>query len=199
VQFNDVPQGSTFYDYVRCLACRGIVAGYSDNTFRPSANVTRGQMAKFVSNAAGYTDAIPANRQTFTDVPPADPFWLFIERAALHGVISGYSDGSFHPTASVTRGQAAKFIANSADYNETIPATQQSFTDVLPVDTFWLFIERVKLHDVISGYTCGAPPAGPCDPQNRPYFLAGNPVTRGQTAKFIANSFFPNCVTPDRR
>jgi hypothetical protein len=199
ITFTDVPPSQPFYAYIRCLACRGIVAGYSDNTFRPSANVTRGQMAKFVSNAAGYTDAIPANRQTFTDVPPADPFWLFIERAALHGVISGYSDGSFHPTASVTRGQAAKFIANSAGYNETIPATQQSFTDVLPVDTFWLFIERVKLHDVISGYTCGAPPAGPCDPQNRPYFLAGNPVTRGQTAKFIANSFFPNCVTPDRR
>ena len=199
IQFTDVPPSQPFYAYIRCLACRGIVAGYSDNTFRPSANVTRGQMAKFVSNAAGYAEAIPATRQTFSDVPPADPFWLFIERAALHGVISGYSDGSFHPTANVTRGQAAKFIANSAGYIEAIPATQQSFTDVLPVDTFWLFIERVKLHDVISGYTCGAPPAGPCDPQNRPYFLAGNPVTRGQTAKFIANSFFPNCVTPDRR
>jgi hypothetical protein len=199
IQFSDVPPSQPFYAYIRCLTCRGIVSGYSDNTFRPGNNVTRGQMAKFVSNAAGYNDAIPATQQTFHDVPPADPFWLFIERAALHGVISGYSDGTFHPTANVTRGQAAKFIANSAGYQDAIPATQQSFTDVLPVDTFWLFIERVKLHDVISGYTCGAPPAGPCDPQNRPYFLAGNPVTRGQTAKFIANSFFPNCVTPDRR
>ncbi|HEX6606049.1 MAG TPA: S-layer homology domain-containing protein, partial [Chloroflexia bacterium] len=156
IAFTDVPPSQPFYAYIRCLACRGIVSGYSDNTFRPGNDVTRGQLAKFVSNAAGYADAIPATQQTFSDVPPADPFWLFIERAALHGVISGYSDGTFHPTANVTRGQAAKFIANSAGYTDAIPATQQSFTDVLPVDTFWLFIERVKLHDVISGYTCGA-------------------------------------------
>ena len=28
ITFNDVPVGSTFYDYIRCLACRGIVGGY---------------------------------------------------------------------------------------------------------------------------------------------------------------------------
>jgi hypothetical protein len=35
IQFSDVPEGSTFYAYIRCLACRGVVSGYADGTFRP--------------------------------------------------------------------------------------------------------------------------------------------------------------------
>jgi hypothetical protein len=113
IQFTDVPAADPFYTFIRCLACQGVVGGYSDGTFRPGNNVTRGQVSKFVSNAAGYQDAIPATQQTFTDVPPTDPFWLFIERVYAHGVISGYSDNTFHPVANVTRGQTSKFISNA--------------------------------------------------------------------------------------
>ena len=35
IQFTDVPNGSTFYVWIRCLACRNIVIGYADDTFRP--------------------------------------------------------------------------------------------------------------------------------------------------------------------
>src|SRR5690349_3380532 len=45
IQFTDVPSSNPFYPYVRCLACRGIVSGYADGTFRPGAAVTRGQLA----------------------------------------------------------------------------------------------------------------------------------------------------------
>jgi hypothetical protein len=113
ITFTDVPPDSTFYAFIRCLSCQGIVGGYSDNTFRPGANVTRGQVAKFVSNAAGYTDDIPAARQTFTDVAPGSTFWLFIERAVAHGVISGYSNFTFRPFNNVTRAQIAKIIYNA--------------------------------------------------------------------------------------
>ncbi|HET7079622.1 MAG TPA: S-layer homology domain-containing protein [Chloroflexia bacterium] len=94
ITFTDVPAASPFSDFIRCLTCRGIVGGYSDGTFRPGAAVTRGQHAKFVANAAGYTDAVPSTRQTFVDVPPSQPFRLYIERVAVHGVLSGYSDGT---------------------------------------------------------------------------------------------------------
>jgi hypothetical protein len=70
-------------------------------------------MAKFVAQAVPYSDSIPPTQQSFADVPPADPFWLFIERVALHGVVGGYSDSTFHPTAKVTRGQTSKFISNA--------------------------------------------------------------------------------------
>src|SRR5207248_89862 len=129
IEFTDVLPGSPFYVYIRCLACRQIVAGYTTAPpcvtgtpcFLPGNNVTRGQMAKFVANAANYQDPIPTNQQTFTDVAPGTSFWLYIERAYLHGVISGYNTSPpcttgvpcFLPGNAVTRGQTSKFIANA--------------------------------------------------------------------------------------
>jgi hypothetical protein len=49
----------------------------------------------------------------------------------------------------------------------------------------------------MSGYPCGGP-GEPCDGENRNYFRPNNPLTRGQTAKIVANTFFPNCQTPGR-
>ncbi|HEX6607729.1 MAG TPA: S-layer homology domain-containing protein, partial [Chloroflexia bacterium] len=178
LSFTDLPSSSPFYSFVQTLVCRSIVGGYSDNTFRPGANVTRGQLAKFVSNAAGYQDAIPATQQTFRDVPPDNPFWMFIERVHAHNVVGGYADGSFQPGNNVTRGQIAKFVSNAAVLTDSIPATQQTFADVPAANPFWLYIERAAQAGVVGGYSDGT-------------FRPTNNVTRGQTAKFIANGFFP--------
>ncbi len=67
---------------------------------------------KFVSNAPNYNDVIPLTQQTFTDMPPSYPFWLFAERDVLHGVISGYADQLFYPVANVIRRHTDKFISN---------------------------------------------------------------------------------------
>ncbi len=102
IQFNDVPQSSAFYTYVRCLACRNILSGYAcggagepcpGSYFRPGNNVTRGQAAKIISNAAAYADNIPPSQQSFVDVPTSSAFWVYIERVHLHGAISGYQCG----------------------------------------------------------------------------------------------------------
>jgi hypothetical protein len=47
----------------------------------------------------------------------------------------------------------------------------------------------------MGGYPCGSP-GETCDEQNRPYFRWNAQVTRGQTSKIVANTFFPNCQTP---
>ncbi len=217
VQFVDAPAGSTFYSFIRCLACRGIVGGYPcggpgepcpGQYYRPNNNVTRGQVSKIVSNAAGYTDT--PTGQTFEDVPPSSTFWLWIERIAGRGIISGYLCGGagepcvapanrsyFRPNNNVTRGQLAKIDANAAGYTAT--PTGQTFEDVAPGSTFYLPIERIAGQGIINGYPCGSP-GEPCvAPTNRPYFRPNNSVTRGQTAKIVANTFFPNCATPARR
>ena len=67
IQFQDASPGSTFYPYVRCLACRGtatraILAATPEpcvppNNYpylRPNSDVTRGQLSKIVSEAAEY-------------------------------------------------------------------------------------------------------------------------------------------------
>ena len=210
INFTDVPADNTFYPFVRCLACRGIVAGYqcgtpnepcnpnNDPYFRPNVAVTRAQLSKIVSNAAGYTE--PPGAQAFEDVPPTDGFYEFIQRLAVRGHISGYPCGGPGEPCGATRGQLTKIVSNAAGFDDTIPPGQYTFTDVPEGYTFHLFVERLLLNrpGVMSGYTCGGQ-SEPCDLQDRPYFRPGNPLTRGQTAKIVASTFFPGCAAQSRR
>jgi hypothetical protein len=211
IQFTDVPAGSTFYSYVRCLACQNILGGYTSGCpsgnpcFKPGNPVTRGQLAKIVSNSAGYNEQ--HNNQTFQDVPVGSAFYDFVERLSSRSIIGGYACGGagepcvppanlpyFRPNAQVTRGQTSKIVAIAASLPAP-PSGQQTFQDVPVVSTFWHWIESLATAGTIGGYPCGG--AGePCvPPQNRPYFRPGNNVTRGQAAKIVSNTFFPNCQT----
>ena len=179
LQFTDVPPDHTFYPFIRCLACQGILSGYADGTFLPGNDVTRGQLAKIVSNASGFIEDVEG--QTFSDVPPDHTFYDYVERIAVRGIISGYSDGTFRPQNNATRGQIAKIVANAASFSE--PITGQTFSDVPPDHTFYEFIERMAQRNIIGGYSDGT-------------FRPQNNATRGQTAKIVANTFFPGCQTP---
>jgi len=138
--FQDVPPTgpeSTFFVYIGRMASRGYVVGYPcggplepciapDNLpyFRPNGNATRGQIAKIVSNGAGYID--PPVTWTFEDVPPGSTFYTYTERLATRGVMDGYACGGpgepcvppdnrpyFRPYSNATRGQASKIVANT--------------------------------------------------------------------------------------
>ncbi|NEQ32914.1 MAG: S-layer homology domain-containing protein [Leptolyngbya sp. SIO4C5] len=50
--FSDVLPGSPFYDYITTLKCDDIIQGYSDETFRPNASVSRGEISKFIVNGS---------------------------------------------------------------------------------------------------------------------------------------------------
>jgi hypothetical protein len=196
--FTDVDQFNPFYQYIQCLYCRGIISGYADNTFRWGNDVTRGQVSKIIANSAGLNATVSG--QTFTDVPPANPFYVYIERLAATGAISGYDTAANCPTGTpcfrwelpVTRGQLAKIDANAAGYNET--PTGQTFADVPAANPFYVFIERLSLHGVISGYTCG----GPGEPCPGIYYRPFNNITRGQVSKVAAQTFFPMNCAPAR-
>ena len=219
IQFTDAPQGSTFYPFITCLACQGIVSGYpcggpaepcdlnSDPYFRPNNPVTRGQLAKIVAQSAGISD--PVSGQSFQDVPPGSTFYTYTEQLRSRSVMSGYPCGGtgepcvlpsnlpyFRPNSNATRGQLTKIVSNAAGFTSSVPATQYTFADVPPSGTFWLYIERLLLNrpGVMSGYPCGGT-AEPCDDQSRPYFRPNNNLTRGQTSKIDANTFFQNCPT----
>lgn len=234
IRFADVPatgDGSTFYSFIQCLACRHVVSGYNcggtnpqtgqsepcngpnntgDPYYRPANNVTRGQLSKIIALAAGLTYVVPANQQSFHDVILGDPFYLYIEQLSQTGAISGYAcgptvidpqhgqplpcDGAnrpwFVPNNLATRGQISKIVAIAANFNENIPATQQTFTDVPQNSPFWVYIERLASRGIISGYS----DAGRCGTAT-PCFRYGDQTTRGQMAKIAANGF-PGCPLP---
>ncbi len=211
MQFTDVLPDNTFYTYIRCLACRGIINGYSTGCetgnpcFRPGNLVTRGQLSKIVSNSAGFND--DPGLQMFQDVPAGSTFYAFINRLAIRNIVTGYPCGSpgepcvgpdnlpyFRPNANITRGQLSKIVSEAAGYNTT-PGAQQ-FEDVLPGSTFYDYIWRLTDLGIMNGYPCGSP-GEPCvGPDNLPYFRPGSNATRGQASKIVANTFYPNCYTP---
>jgi hypothetical protein len=221
--FTDVLVTNTFYPFVRCLACQGIISGYpcggpnepcntnDDPYFRPNNPVTRGQLTKIVSESAGFADEVPPSQYTFTDVEYGSTFWLWVERLATRTVMAGYACGGvgepcddqdrpyFRPGNGATRGQLTKIVSNAAGFTDVIPATDYTFADVPPTHTFWLFVERLLMNrpDVMAGYACGGP-GEPCDGASRPYFRPNNQLTRGQTSKIVANTFFPDCNPPQR-
>jgi hypothetical protein len=200
-----VPPEDPFHSFIICLACRGVLGGYADGSFRPYNNITRGQIAKVVSNAAGFQE--PVTGQTYEDVPPTHTFWEWIERLSTRVVMSGYPCGQrtgepcvpplnrpyFRPGENATRGQLSKIVANAANLHD--PVTGQHYADVPPSNPFYAEIMRLTNLGVMSGYPCGGP-GEPCDPQQRPYFRWANPVTRAQAAKIVANTFFPLCQRP---
>ncbi len=209
IQFTDVDPDDTFYANIRCLACRGIIDGYTTGCdtgspcFKPGNLVTRGQMAKIVSNAAGFHDTITGAQ--FEDVPEGSTFYDYVGRLATRGYIVGYPCGGpgepcgpsslpyFRPNANVTRGQISKIVANAAGFTE--PSGDKQFEDVLEGSTFYDYIWRLANRDVMTGYLCGGP-GEPCGGSNLPYFRPGANATRGQVAKIVANAFFPACETP---
>jgi len=208
IQFSDVPQGSTFYSFVHCLACLGIINGYPDGTFKPNNNVTRGQLSKIVSNAAGFSDN--QTTQMFQDVLVGSTFFQYIGRLASRGFISGYPCGGlreacvppanlpyFRPNNNSTIGQISKIVSNAAGFSDT--PTGQQFEDVPAGSTYYTYTYRLVTRSVMSGYACGGV-GEPCiPPANLPYFRPNNNATRGQVSKIVANTFFPGCNTPRKK
>jgi carboxypeptidase T len=205
ITFTDVDENNVFYPFIRCLACRGIIGGYADGTFRPFNDITRGQIAKIVSNAAGFDE--DPGPQIYEDVPEGSPFYAWINRLSMRGHIGGYPCGTvdtepcvepnnlpyFRPSNSATRGQLAKIVSNAAGLEGS--PTGVFYTDVQEDHTFYVWIMRLTELAVMSGYDCGGE-GEPCDSENRPYFRPFNNVTRGQASKIVANTFFPGCVAP---
>ena len=194
--FGDVHPPDYFYTPVQYLACHGAISGYADGTFRPFNNTTRAQMVKIVVLGFGKPILTPAGgADSFTDVPPANPFYGYVETAAAATIVGGYTCGGpgepcdaqhrpyFRPYAAVTRGQLSKIAVVAAGWTLLNPASG-TFEDVLPQTAFYPFVETAYAHGIISGYDCGGP-GEPCRTPPRPYFRQFANATRGQIAKIV--------------
>ncbi len=190
VSFPDVPVQPAFWALDQILACvdAGIVAGYSDGTYKPTDPVTRDQMAVYVSRALARGDAkVPTGpaTATFSDVPI--DYWAFkyVEYAVTQNVVKGYSDGTYKPADQVTRDQMAVFIARAiatptagVDLVDYTPPATATFPDV--PTSFWAYryVEYIAQPGI--GVTMGYP-----DGDYHPEYVC----TRDQMAVYVARAF----------
>jgi hypothetical protein len=170
MNFSDVGESDYFYIPVRYLFCAGVISGYADGTFRPYNNTTRGQLCKIIVLAEGWpADCPPIGH--FSDVPPSNAFFCFIETAYARNIISGYADGTFRPYNNVTRGQLSKIIVLAETWPLECPV-EPHFTDVPTTSSFYCYIETAYARNIISGYSDGT-------------FRPGNNATRSQICKIV--------------
>jgi hypothetical protein len=133
----------------------GIAGGYADGTFRPASSITRQAMAAFLYRLAGEPTLTPPPTPTFPDVPSSHPFFHEIEWLASTGVTSGYPDGTYRPTATVTRQSMAAFLYRLAGEPTLTPPPTPTFPDVPSSHPFFHEIEWLASTGVTSGYPDG--------------------------------------------
>jgi hypothetical protein len=111
--FMDVPNTHWAFKYIQKMYEDGITTGYSDGTYRPAGNVTRGQMAAFIVRGK-FGETFPySTTPYFSDVPESHGSFKYIQKVTEEGIASGYSDGTYRPSQYVNRAQMAAFIAKA--------------------------------------------------------------------------------------
>ena len=101
---------------INCLAYYGITTGTTAETFDPNSNVTRSQMALFLSRAAGVMGVglmggdMPAD---FNDIAElGESRQNAITSLARNGILAGRGDMTFDPLSDITRAEMAAALVN---------------------------------------------------------------------------------------
>lgn len=113
VTFGDVKESDWFYSYVAAAQRANIVSGDSDNNFGVGQNITRQDAAVIVSRALTTTGAELEQGEDISFTDEADIAGYAksaVSKLAKAGIISGRTDGSFAPTSSITRAEAAQML-----------------------------------------------------------------------------------------
>ena len=113
--FTDVSMNGTASHYanINCLAHYGITTGKTADTYDPGANVTRSQMALFLTRMAKVAgvDLGDAMGQGFSDLGmTGDDRVAAINRLAAKGIMEGRTLTTFDPTGYVTRADMAQHL-----------------------------------------------------------------------------------------
>ena len=125
--FADVTEDSWYNTAVSTMAGMNILKGRTANGFVPQAPITR---AEFAAICARFDSGKAEENNSFTDI---SGHWAEkeIERAATLGWVSGYTDGSFHPDAPITRAEAMTLI------NRVLCRMPETKADLLDSMTKW--------------------------------------------------------------
>lgn len=212
IEYTDVLPGSTYYEAVHCLSCMGLVSGFTNGCttgspcFKPDSTMIRGDLAKLVSLAAGFTENYTVSH--FQDVPVGSTYHLFVERLVSRSIMSGFACGGagepcvaprnlpyFRPNSGATRGDYARAVASALNLPAPTNPNQQSYQDVSTNNPNWRWIESLSRGRLIRGFACGGT-GEPCvAPLNRPYFRPNNGVTRGDASMTVTMAYFPDCLS----
>jgi len=178
--FCDVSSNDWYYSYVTDLSGQMIISGYPDGCFKPNQPITRAEFIKMAMKALGKAATINSSYQPFKDVPPLGDAWYSenINMAAMMGFADGYSDGTFHPNALITRAEAVQILYNMSTQLPAVNVIDQplesliSFNDVHKTDWFFTPVVAAYYYNIVNGATPTS-------------FEPNRNITRAEAAKII--------------
>jgi trimeric autotransporter adhesin len=133
--------------------------------------------AALVASAVG---PVVANAASFSDVNPNDTHAANINALVELGYIKGFTDGTFKPYESITRGQVAKIFARILeDQGFKAPEKLEQVFDDVPLDA--KDQELVKAAAIVKAAGVMTGTGGKLNP--------GQPITRQQMAKVLVEAF----------
>ena len=144
VRFTDVPADAWYARAVETLASLGMVEGVGGGKFAPERTITR---AEFTVMAMRFARLPEGGENPFSDVTSSDWFYDQVVGAAQYGWITGYTDGTFRPEATITRAEVAAITnrlldrAADEDYVDDHAGELRQFPDVSA--SYWAY------HDIV--------------------------------------------------
>ena len=115
----------TYTEAVQLMNGLGIISGYTDGSFKPTATLTRGAAAKIIAYlnlGTSAADALTCDASPYKDVKTTDTFAPYIAYCKNAKLIDGYADGTFKAGNSLTGFQFAKMLLTSLGYKSDVEA-----------------------------------------------------------------------------
>ena len=117
--FTDVTSGAWYEQAVRYAYLNSIMAGTSGTAFQPNGTLSRAMAVQILYNLEGQPDISGENLgYPYSDVDASQWYGNAVYWARITGVATGYGDGTFQPTDSITRQEFAQMLYNYAKYKD---------------------------------------------------------------------------------
>ncbi|MFC4402958.1 N-acetylmuramoyl-L-alanine amidase [Gracilibacillus xinjiangensis] len=172
----DVP--GKYADMINPLIKEGIINGYTDGTFKPNNNVTRAEAATMIGKVLDLNGEQKPST-LFSDVEASHFASGYIQSAVNEGIVSGYPDGTFKPSKSITRGEMAIIVTRAFNLRESVKV---GFTDVVGTN-YESVVSRVYAAGIVTGYPDGT-------------FRTNNPITRAEFSIMVYRALNPVADKP---
>lgn len=135
--FEDVPEGSAYYDGVRWAVRAQVMDPDSETLFGADNTVTRGELIRIFYRLAGSPSVTRPDHSPYEDVDESDPNYDAYLWARDQQITSGWNDGKFHPEAPLSNASTVALL-HRADGSSKIQLTGISpFSDVTSSTPFY--------------------------------------------------------------
>ncbi|MGN0334249.1 MAG: glycosyl hydrolase family 95 catalytic domain-containing protein [Lachnospiraceae bacterium] len=147
--FTDVAETDFFYDAVLWAYNAKIANGITETTFEPYMTCNRGQVITFLWRAQGCPKAEKAS--DFTDVPAREYYAEAVAWAVENEITNGWTETTFAPDMTVTRGQVVTFLWRAADRPDAESTVE--FEDVDPDAYYAEAVVWAAENEITNGWT----------------------------------------------